>query len=34
MSYNIPDRLKGLNDSEVAASRKQYGRFRNFFLSG
>lgn len=25
MAYNIPDHLKGLNDSEVAASRKEYG---------
>lgn len=25
MTYNIPDHLKGLNDKEVAASRKQYG---------
>jgi len=25
MAYNIPDHLKGLNDSEVAASRKKYG---------
>ena len=25
MSYNIPDHLKGLADSEIASSRKQYG---------